>query len=126
MCLILFGQSNAYSKWLGYVSHCQPQSLVHLLKAQLLTWSAKKISFFFHWKAQSFHLMKHQKLIQSHFLIFNKVQNIRQYNLIFDYAQMKILFLEILTCSILRSSSTVSSKPMVNNFDKKEVLPRRN
>ena len=108
---------------------CQPLPATiscSLVKGTTFDLVSQKISFFFHWKAQSFHLMKHQKLIQSHFLIFNKVQNIRQYNLIFDYAQMKILFLEILTCSILRSSSTVSSKPMVNNFDKKEVLPRRN
>ena len=65
-----------------------------LVKAITFDLVSSKILFFFHWKAQLFNLMKHQKIHVSRILVSNKVQNIRQHHFetkqgfIFDYAQL--------------------------------------
>ena len=46
---------------------------------------SQKILFFFHWKAQSFNLIKHQNLMSATFSHFQQGQNIRLYgNIVFE------------------------------------------
>ena len=64
------------------------------LVCQKISLVCQKVSFFFYWKAQSFNLIKHQKLMSVTFSPFlNKVPNNFGTNkgLIFDYAHLFIL-----------------------------------
>ena len=54
-------------KWLGWVIHMQlsaaiPHSLFEAITFHLIN---QKKFFFFHWEAQSFNLLKHQKLMST-------------------------------------------------------------
>ena len=75
-----------------------------------------KILFFFHWKAQLFNLMKHQKINVSH--ILSVIQNVRQHHFetskgfIFDYAMHKNITFVILA----HSSQTTLHRKIIYHF----------
>ena len=94
-------------KWLGCVSHMQLSAAISrsLFEAITLHLISRKISLFFHWEAQSFNLLKSQKLM-SHFFVSNKIQNIKHH---FETNKGLMLFgLCSFICSILQAHFSLS------------------
>ena len=64
---------------------CQPHAIVNC-NLSFTFWShnlspvSRKISLFFHWKAQLFNLLSPKNCCQPHFLVSNKIQSIRQHH----------------------------------------------
>ena len=72
LCLILFWQPNTYSKWLECASYMSLSAAISRLFFKVITFDQASggISLFFHWKAESFNLMKHQILMSAAFSCF--------------------------------------------------------
>ena len=70
--LFFFWQSNIYSRWLGFASHVWLSAAIShsLVKAITFDHFSHKSLFFFRWKAQSFNLIKLQKINVSLYFLF--------------------------------------------------------
>ena len=67
-----FWQSNIYSRWLGFARHVWLSAAIShsLVKAITSDHFSRKSLFFFRWKAQSFNLIKLQKINVSLYFLF--------------------------------------------------------